>query len=255
MSTQLSTVQQAVTPAMQQAEAASLFTTLVLNSDLSKLSEPQRVEYYKVVCERAGLDPMAKPFDLITLQGKLVLYANKTTTAQLTAINNLTVTIVSKEVIGSLYVVTARATKPNGASSEDIGAVTIGGLQGDAAANAMMKAITKAKRRAVLGVCGLGMLDETETETIPAHDVETVAMPAQLTQEIKVSKLSDEEAAALDMWRDTIEAAEDAETLTGIALQLKNASQAMKDAVGPIVKQRADALRLIWKGGKYVELI
>lgn len=255
MSTQLSTVQQAVTPAMQQAEAASLFTTLVLNSDLSKLSEPQRVEYYKVVCERAGLDPMAKPFDLITLQGKLVLYANKTTTAQLTAINNLTVTIVSKEVVNGLFVVTARATKPNGASSEDIGAVTIGGLTGDAAANAMMKAITKAKRRAVLGVCGLGMLDETETETIPAHHVETVAMPAELVQEIKVSKLTEEEAAALDMWRDTLEAAEDAETLTGIALQLKNASQAMKDAVGPIVKQRADALRLIWKGGKYVELI
>lgn len=255
MSTQLSTVQQAVTPAMQQAEAASLFTTLVLNSDLSKLTEPQRVEYYKVVCERAGLDPMAKPFDLITLQGKLVLYANKTTTAQLTAINNLTVTIVSKEVVNGLYVVTARATKPNGASSEDIGAVTIGGLTGDAAGNAMMKAITKAKRRAVLGVCGLGMLDETETETIPAHHVETAALPAQLTQEIKVSKLTDEEAAALDMWRDTLEGVETAHDLTNIALQMKNASQALKDAVGPIVKQRADALRLIWKGGKYVELI
>lgn len=255
MSTQLSTVQQAITPAMQQAEAASLFTTLVLNSDLSKLSEPQRVEYYKVVCERAGLDPMAKPFDLITLQGKLVMYPNKTTTAQLTAINNLSVVIVSKEVINGLYVVTARATKPNGASSEDVGAVTIGGLTGDAAANAMMKAITKAKRRAVLAVCGLGMVDESELETIPAHHVEAAALPGQLAQEIKASKLSDEEAAALDMWRDTLEAAEDGETLTGIALQLKSASQALKDAVGPIVKQRADALRLIWKGGKYVGII
>lgn len=255
MSTQLSTVQQAVTPAMQQAEAASLFTTLVLNSDLSKLTEPQRVEYYKVVCERAGLDPMAKPFDLITLQGKLVMYPNKTTTAQLTAINNLSVVIVSKEVVNGLYVVTARATKPNGASSEDVGAVTIGGLTGDAAANAMMKAITKAKRRAVLAVCGLGMVDESELETIPAHHVEAAALPAQLAQEIKASKLSDEEAAALDMWRDTLEAAEDGETLTGIALQLKSASQALKDAVGPIVKQRADALRLIWKGGKYVGIV
>ena len=253
MSTQVSTVQSAVTSAIQQSEAASLFTTLVLNSDLSKLSEPQRVEYYKIVCERAGLDPMAKPFDLITLQGKLTLYANKTTTAQLTSIHNLSVAIVSKEVVGSLYVVTARATKPNGASSEDIGAVTIGGLQGDAAANAMMKAITKAKRRAVLGLCGLGMLDETETDTLPAATTERVEVPAALVQEIKASKLSDEESAAADMWRDTIEGVEDAEGLTGVALQMKNASQALKDVISPILTHRAKALGLVWKGGRYNE--
>jgi hypothetical protein len=40
-------------------------------------------------------------------------------------------------------------------------------------ANAAMKCITKAKRRATLSVCGLGLLDETGIETIPAavkHD-------------------------------------------------------------------------------------
>lgn len=251
MSTQLSTVQQAVTPAMQQAEAASLFTTLVLNSDLSKLSEPQRVEYYKVVCERAGLDPMAKPFDLITLQGKLVMYATKRATDGLTAAHSLTVTIVSRQDEGELHVVLVRATKPDGTSTEDIGAVSIANLRGEAAANAKMKAITKAKRRAVLAVCGLGMVDETELETIPAHQVETAALPAQLVQEIKMSKLSDEEAAALDMWRDTIEGIETGEDLTKVALQLKNASQALKDAIAPIMKQRADALRLAWKNGGY----
>ena len=31
----------------------------------------------------------------------------------------------------------------------------------------MMKAETKAKRRVTLSICGLGMLDETEVETIP----------------------------------------------------------------------------------------
>jgi hypothetical protein len=38
--------------------------------------------------------------------------------------------------------------------------------------NALMKAVTKAKRRVTLSICGLGMLDETEVETIP--DVEYV---------------------------------------------------------------------------------
>lgn len=249
----MSNIQTAVTSAIAQSEAASLFTTLVLNSDLSKLSEPQRVEYYKIVCERAGLDPMAKPFDLLMLNGRMVLYANKTTTAQLTANHRLTVSIVSKEVIGNILCVTARATKPTGASTEDVGAVNIANLQGDSAANAHMKAITKAKRRAVLSVCGLGMLEETEIETLPAGTVERVELPLELTQEIKRSKMSDEESATADMWKDTIEGAETAADLTNIALQMKNASQAVKDVVGPILKERADALKLVWSGGKYNE--
>jgi hypothetical protein len=44
----------------------------------------------------------------------------------------------------------------------------IKGLQGDALANALMKAETKSKRRVTLSICGLGMLDETEMETIPS---------------------------------------------------------------------------------------
>ena len=251
----MSNIQTAVTSSIAQSEAASLFTTLVLNSDLSKLSDPQRVEYYKIVCERAGLDPMAKPFDLLMLNGKMVLYANKTTTAQLTSNHRLTVSIVSKEVIGNILCVTARATKPNGASTEDVGAVNVANLQGDAAANAHMKAITKAKRRAVLSVCGLGMLDETETDTMPAGVVERVELPLQLTEEIKTSKLSDEESATADMWKDTIEGAENSVDLYNIVLQIKNAPQAVKDVVGPILKARADSLNLVWSGGKYVERI
>ena len=43
----------------------------------------------------------------------------------------------------------------------------IKGLAGDALVNAKLKAITKAKRRVTLSICGLGFLDETEIETIP----------------------------------------------------------------------------------------
>jgi hypothetical protein len=45
--------------------------------------------------------------------------------------------------------------------------VTVGHLKGDALANALMKAETKAKRRVTLSIAGLGWLDETELETIP----------------------------------------------------------------------------------------
>jgi hypothetical protein len=49
-------------------------------------------------------------------------------------------------------------------------------LKGDALANALMKAETKAKRRVTLSIAGLGWLDETELETIP--QVRPVTAPA-----------------------------------------------------------------------------
>ncbi|EOV0478051.1 hypothetical protein ACOIM4_001927, partial [Campylobacter coli] len=44
------------------------------------------------------------------------------------------------------------------------GALNIKNLGGDNLANAIMKAITKAKRRVTLSICGLGMLDESELD-------------------------------------------------------------------------------------------
>ena len=44
----------------------------------------------------------------------------------------------------------------------------------NALANAIMKAETKAKRRVTLSICGLGMLDETELETIKDYSEEIV---------------------------------------------------------------------------------
>src|SRR5262249_39548261 len=58
-------------------------------------------------------------------------------------------------------------------TDESIGAVNINGLRGDALANGLMKAETKAKRRGTLSICGLGFLDETETETIPRAQVDS----------------------------------------------------------------------------------
>jgi len=59
-------------------------------------------------------------------------------------------------------------------SDASTGAVSIKGLSGDALANAMMKAETKAKRRVTLSICGLGLLDETEVETTVSTAVPTI---------------------------------------------------------------------------------
>lgn len=134
--------------------------------DLSKLSDKDKLEHYKRVCESVGLNPLTSPLQYIPLNGKLVLYASKNTTEQLRATHNVSVVITSREKLADIYVVTARATMPSGRCDESIGSVNITGLKGDALANALMKAETKAKRRVTLSICSLGMLDETEVETI-----------------------------------------------------------------------------------------
>jgi hypothetical protein len=140
--------------------------SVLIGGDLAKLSSADRVLYYKRVCETVGLNPLTKPFDYITLNGKLVLYANKGCAEQLRANRKVSITIPSREVIEGVYVVTANAKLPDGREDAATGAVPIDGLKGDLRANAMMKAETKAKRRATLSICGLNMLDETEVETI-----------------------------------------------------------------------------------------
>lgn len=141
-------------------------TAVVTDGDCSRLNEQQRREYYLARCEAAGLDPRTAPFMFTRLNNKLVLYALKSATDQLASNNRVATTILQRETIDGVYCVTVRATAADGRSTEDLGAVQIGSLKGEALANALMKAVTKAKRRAVLSLCGLGMLDETEVQDI-----------------------------------------------------------------------------------------
>jgi hypothetical protein len=155
-------------PTLPQAIEAAL-----ANGDISKLSIENRIAYYNERCRRAGLDALARPFEFIYLNNKLTLYALKGATDQLAGIHSLSSTILSREMVGDLYEVLARVSFPTGRSCENLGAVPIAGLKGDNLANAKMKCITKAIRRATLALCGLGMLDETELET--CKDVRAVA--------------------------------------------------------------------------------
>lgn len=146
---------------------AEIIERVMLEGDLSQLSPNERIVYYKATCESLGLNPLTKPFDYIKLNNKLTLYAKRDATDQLRKIHNVSVAFVARERLEDVYMVTARATLPNGRTDESAGVVSIGGLKGDALANALMKAETKAKRRVTLSIVGLGLLDETELETIP----------------------------------------------------------------------------------------
>jgi hypothetical protein len=148
---------------------------------LSGLNEAQKKEYYLFRCKQVGLDPAAKPFDLLKLNGKEILYANAGATQQLCAIHKLSTQITHRERIDDIYVVSVRVTAADGRVSENQGAVSVGSARGDALANAILKSTTKAIRRAVLAHCGLGMMDETEVETIPGART----VPLVVTEDVK----------------------------------------------------------------------
>ena len=151
---------------------------VIAGGDISRLSPEERVQYYKRLCDMMGLNPLTKPFEYITLQGKLVLYATKGCAEQLRKIHKISVRITDRQTINDVYVVTVEASGPDGRVDGATGAVPIQGLKGLDLANAFLKCETKAKRRVTLSICGLNMLDETEVDDIPARQKGDPTLPS-----------------------------------------------------------------------------
>ena len=147
-------------------ELSSAIEQVVIGGDLSALTAEQRVQYYKTVCESVGLNPYTRPFDYIRLNGKLTLYARKDATDQLRKINGVNIEDVNIEDDGEWIIVTVKGFDNTGRKDVEVGAVNKKDMQGNYG-NALMKAVTKGKRRLTLSLCGMDWLDETEVETIP----------------------------------------------------------------------------------------
>jgi len=165
----------------------SALEQVLIGGDLSKLSPAQRVQYYKRTCESLGLNPLTRPFDYITLNNKLTLYAKKDATDQLRSIKGVSIDDVDLQDIGDTFVVKVKGHDTTGRSDVEIGVVRKSDMQGNVA-NAQMKAVTKAKRRLTLSLCGLGWLDETEVETIPDAKTITVSESGDIIEEGNVGK-------------------------------------------------------------------
>ena len=167
----------------------ALLEKVVIQGDLEQLSPAERINYYRQICESLGLNPLTRPFEYIKLQGRMTLYAKKDATEQLAAQHNISISINDTQDLDGVYVVQARASQ-EGRYADATGAVPIEGLKGEAKANALMKAETKASRRSVLRLVGLGWLDETEIESIPGvmavnvdHETGAIANQASATND------------------------------------------------------------------------
>lgn len=163
----------------------------LVRGDLSQLTADERVTYYHQVCRSLGLNPLTGPLEYISLGGKLRLYAKRDCADQLRKRDNVTVQVLARDIVDDCLIVHVRAIIPGDEhtserTDEDMGVVHLGSLKGEARANAIMRAVTKAKRRVTLSICGLGFLDETEvqdaTDTRPAAPAVDVRVLPQSSQ-------------------------------------------------------------------------
>lgn len=139
----------------------------LVSNDLSKLSATERLAYLRRLCDSLALNWLTNPFQYIVLNGKLTLYATRACADQLRKRDKVSIGPPEVRFEDGLVVVSVTARTADGREDSELGVVSLDGLKGEARANAILKAITKAKRRVTLSICGLGWLDETEVETIP----------------------------------------------------------------------------------------
>lgn len=182
--------------------------SLIMAGDMSKLNQKEKLDYYHGICKSIGLNPLTKPFDYMKLNGKEVLYATKGAAEQLRNIKGISVISQNIEWTEDLVVVTVEGRDRDGRVDTETGFAYIlepeeirtgwdrqanrpimgknpkagQPLAGEAKGNVLLKAITKAKRRLTLSMAGLGMLDETEVESIPT------AQKIDITDSIEVIK-------------------------------------------------------------------
>jgi len=142
--------------------------SLVVRGDVSALNPEEKARFYVQMCGQLGLNAATQPLAVLKLNGKEIFYPTRGATDQLAAIHRLTREIVDGprvvDLAGTkLVYAVCKATHPNGRVETAVATVPL-----TDPANVLMKCETKAKRRATLSILGLGMLDESELDTIPA---------------------------------------------------------------------------------------
>ena len=159
-----------ITPAKTGVTTLAELESLVIAGDFSKLTDDQCTQYIKMFCTERGLDWKTNPIRFLWLNNKKVPYAMKDLTDQLRRINGISIRIMSEKYEGGMYTVHVEARDKAGRSDEDFGVVPLkDSTPPEFASNLKMKAVTKAKRRVTLSISGLGWLDESEVEDIPAE--------------------------------------------------------------------------------------
>lgn len=165
----------------------------VMLGDMRKMDDRMRLAFYRAVCLSVGLNPLTQPFTPLERQDKTVwLYANSSCTQQLAKLYQVSFRDIVREQVTILgepfYSVRVVAVTPDGRAVPSHSLVALSKkkkiekgrwpsgdpkfvdaldadgeplltpLRGEALANAIMRADTKALRRATLALVGLGWM-------------------------------------------------------------------------------------------------
>ena len=161
--------------------SASIEAALMQNN-YSRLPTDEKVLIYNRTCETLGLNPLTQPFGFYKQKdGTECLYAKRNCADQLRQIHGVTLVECKFEEVGGIYSAIVTMEDKSGRRDMDRGDVYVEHLKGMDLANAKMKALTKAKRRCTLSLCGLGYLDESEVADSP--NIKAIAGPIQQVQQ------------------------------------------------------------------------
>lgn len=147
------------------------FEAAAFSGDLARLTGEERGVYLLQYCQTMGINPLSGAIQFLMLDGRLVIYATKSCTQQLASRDKVTVKTTEPKVVCGILMCEAVAEMrlPDGLirTANNIGAVPWDDKMGaKEKCNAMMKVVTKAERRVILSICGLGIMDETELDTV-----------------------------------------------------------------------------------------
>lgn len=228
---------------VQRLLSGAALEKILVKGDLGALTPRERVQYCLDRCASLGLDPASQPFGLYDLQGKKVLYAQKSCTDQLSArfglSKKLGTPMIDRE--GGVITVACTVSDREGRSVDDFGVVSLDGKGGDKTgddlANAIMKAATKAGRRAILAYAGLGgVSDESELATIKGAKIVpfTYAAPAE-GEAVEAEVVAEAETPA--HWVARVKAAKNETELTAVWREFRQASAMMAEPDVKTVKR------------------
>lgn len=142
------------------------------SGNVAQLTQEEKDFVLSKLCERYGLDPILRPFDLISFQGSAKFYMTASATNQLANLKGLTREIIDLSIDEAklLAKCTVVVRDPQGRSETANAFIAVSKflpptkdnpqmrkvmLEGEDLANALMKLETKAKRKATLSFFGV----------------------------------------------------------------------------------------------------
>ncbi len=201
----------------------ALIEKVILANDLSGLTPIEKVQHVSNICTSLGINPLTKPIQLLKFQGREIPYVTRDGCDQLRKVNHVSISKIETKILeGGLYVVTAYETTQDGRQDSSTGVINIAGKKGDDLCNAMMKAESKAKRRVTLSICGLGMPEESEADSMAgAQKVDHAALEQSHKQvevlEVQVDDLDSE----FESYKNAIEMADSLDDLKSVFMDIK----------------------------------